>query len=186
VDYTTATNEELASLGRQGDEGAVGELLERSYPALRAALLQVAAPEDTRDLAREAIVRAVRRCGANGGTHFLPWLDAVTSEMVQEKRPAEQGRNSMVPDDRTPEERWAAWEATWEASSHFDENRANFPVQELAPYIGQTVAWSPDGSRIVAAEATFGELWNKLRSRGEDPSVFVYEYLPSFRAEAVR
>jgi hypothetical protein len=180
VDYTTATNEELARLGRQGDEGAVGELLERSYPALRAALLQVAAPEDTRDLAREAVVRAARGCAENGGGHFLAWLDAVATEMVREKRPAEQGCNCMAPDRRTPEERWAAWEATWEASSHFDENRAKFPVQQLAPYIGQTVAWSLDGSRIIAAGADYRALSRKLHALGEDPSRVVFEDIPSY------
>ena len=48
----------------------------------------------------------------------------------------------------------------------------------LLPYGGKWVAWAPDGSRIVAAEADLFSLCNNLRSRGEDPSRFVFEDIP--------
>ena len=63
----------------------------------------------------------------------------------------------------------------WQALSHFDENRARYPVAELARDMGMLVAWRPDGTAIRDADRDFVTLCNRLTSQGEDPSAFVYE-----------
>ena len=41
---------------------------------------------------------------------------------------------------------------------YFDENRSRFPPEQLLPYAGQHVAWSPDGSRILASGKDMDEV----------------------------
>jgi hypothetical protein len=65
-----------------------------------------------------------------------------------------------------------------EARRKFLANRAAFPVDELAKYAGQWIAWSPDGSRI-AASASGPELLDAiLVANGEDPALCVVEGIP--------
>jgi hypothetical protein len=71
----------------------------------------------------------------------------------------------------------AAWVATWEARRHFGENRARYPAEQLLPFLGQTVAWSADGTRILDAAPDVKTLSDKLVARGEDPAAVVFEYL---------
>ncbi len=60
----------------------------------------------------------------------------------------------------------------------FLANRAAFPVEDLAQYAGQWVAWSPDGTRI-AASAPRPELLDEiLEANGEDPTQCVVEGIP--------
>ena len=57
-------------------------------------------------------------------------------------------------------------------------NRAAFPVEDLAKYAGQWVAWSPDGTRI-AASAPGPELLDAiLEANGQDPALCVVEGIP--------
>lgn len=61
----------------------------------------------------------------------------------------------------------------------FLENRANFPLEELARRAGRWVAWSPDGARIVA-EADDPEALDKLVvDAGEDPERCITEGIPA-------
>jgi hypothetical protein len=61
----------------------------------------------------------------------------------------------------------------------FLANRAAFPVEKLAEYAGQWVAWSPDGTR-VAASAPSPELLDAiLVANGEDPAKCVVEGIPA-------
>ena len=57
----------------------------------------------------------------------------------------------------------------------FRENRAKFTWDELAAYDGRWVAFSPDGSRIVASAVDLGELEPLIRAAGEDPDQVGYE-----------
>jgi hypothetical protein len=66
-----------------------------------------------------------------------------------------------------------------ETRRKFLKNRASFPVEELAKYAGQWVAWSPDGSRVAANASDPALLDGLLRASGEDPSACVIEGIPS-------
>jgi hypothetical protein len=57
-------------------------------------------------------------------------------------------------------------------------NRAQFPQKELAKYQGQWVAFSSDGSRIVAAADSLEGLEERLKAAGEDAACLVLEGLP--------
>jgi hypothetical protein len=57
------------------------------------------------------------------------------------------------------------------------ENMAKFPPEKLAPYIGQVVAWFPDGSGIWGGDPSMGALWDRIKASGDDPSLYFYEYL---------
>jgi len=59
-------------------------------------------------------------------------------------------------------------------------NRLAYPPEKLlAEYGGQWVAWSPDGTHIVAASAESGEAVHDLVvAAGIDPSKVVFSYVP--------
>jgi hypothetical protein len=59
----------------------------------------------------------------------------------------------------------------------FDENRSKFPSEQLVAYAGQHVAWSPDGTRILACGATREELDEKLESVGIHFNQVVHDYI---------
>jgi predicted RNase H-like HicB family nuclease len=61
--------------------------------------------------------------------------------------------------------------------SHYNENRNKFPPEELAKYEGKYVAFSPDGTRIVASGATEEELDAALTAAGIPISQVVYSYV---------
>jgi hypothetical protein len=60
----------------------------------------------------------------------------------------------------------------------FDRNRMAIPTTEWQRYVGQWVALSPDGSRIVAGDADFATLDAKVIALGENPEEVVYEGVP--------
>ncbi len=49
------------------------------------------------------------------------------------------------------------------------KNRLQFPLHELAKHAGEWVAWSPDGTRIVAHTSNPEALDDLVRAAGEDP-----------------
>jgi hypothetical protein len=61
--------------------------------------------------------------------------------------------------------------------SHYEENRCKFPLEELAKYAGKHIAFSPDGTRIVASGATEEELEAALRAAGIHFSQVVWSYV---------
>jgi hypothetical protein len=58
-------------------------------------------------------------------------------------------------------------------------NRRRFPPDELAKHAGRYVAFSLDGSRIVASAASEEELERQLLASGIDPSQVVGSFIPS-------
>jgi hypothetical protein len=56
--------------------------------------------------------------------------------------------------------------------------RARFPLEELAKYQGQWVAFSSDGCQIAAAADSLEDLEEQLAAAGQDPRQVVLEGLP--------
>ena len=65
----------------------------------------------------------------------------------------------------------------------FLRNRARFSLQELAKYRGRFVAWSPDGTRIVASCDHEEDLDRLVRAAGEKPEDCIVGAVPE--ADAV-
>ncbi len=61
----------------------------------------------------------------------------------------------------------------------FLANRSAFPLAELASYAGQWIAWSPDGSRIVAHSQDLEALDGLVLKAGNDPEECVIEGIPA-------
>ena len=60
------------------------------------------------------------------------------------------------------------------------ENRQKFPLDELAEFRGSWIAWSPDGTRIVASATNPEHLEGLVQTAGEDPLYCVVEGIPEF------
>jgi hypothetical protein len=57
-------------------------------------------------------------------------------------------------------------------------NRAEFPPEELAKYVGQYVAWSADGTRILASDEDSLRLMATIDGMGIDRGETVIGYVP--------
>lgn len=55
-------------------------------------------------------------------------------------------------------------------------NRAKFPLEELIKFAGQYLAWSPDGTQILAHGPDEESVERELESMGIDPSQVVVSY----------
>jgi hypothetical protein len=53
-------------------------------------------------------------------------------------------------------------------------------MEQLLPFIGQVIVWSPDGARLLDGAADLKTLSKQLSAGGEDPSLVVFEYLSAF------
>jgi len=58
-----------------------------------------------------------------------------------------------------------------------DENRRNFPPDELAKYAGRYVAFSLDGTRILASGESMEAVEEHLTAAGIDPRQVVGSYI---------
>ncbi|MGH7169169.1 MAG: hypothetical protein ACRELF_04245 [Gemmataceae bacterium] len=61
--------------------------------------------------------------------------------------------------------------------SHYHENRIKFPPEELLKYAGKFVAFSPEGTRIVASGDSWEDLDAALEAGGIHFSQVVSAYL---------
>ncbi len=59
--------------------------------------------------------------------------------------------------------------------STYEQNRTKFPLEELRKYAGEWVAFSKDGSRVVASAPTLLALEERLIAKGEDPQSIALE-----------
>jgi hypothetical protein len=64
----------------------------------------------------------------------------------------------------------------WPDPNH-DENRAKVPWEELEKYRGRHVAWSWDGTHIVADAAELEELYDRLDALGVPSDRVVFSYI---------
>jgi hypothetical protein len=60
----------------------------------------------------------------------------------------------------------------------FLKNRCAFPPEELTKYAGQYVAWSPDGTRILASDDDLQRLDGAVKASGYDPAEVVVSSVP--------
>ena len=60
----------------------------------------------------------------------------------------------------------------------YQSSRATFPRAELTKYQGQWVAFSVDGSRVLAGASALEELEELLAALGKDPQQVVLEHIP--------
>jgi hypothetical protein len=66
----------------------------------------------------------------------------------------------------------------WLGRHLFRERRDRYTYDELAPYIGQVIAWYPDGSGIADVAPDVETLQQRFAKRGEDCSFYVFESYP--------
>ena len=58
------------------------------------------------------------------------------------------------------------------------KNRQQFPPEELEKYAGKYVAWSPDGTRIIASDDDYAKVAQAVDASGYDPAEIVMEPIP--------
>lgn len=61
--------------------------------------------------------------------------------------------------------------------SHYTDNRHKFPPEELAKHWGKHVAFSPDGTRIVASGESLDAVLEQLDAAGIPFSQVVHAYI---------
>ncbi len=54
-------------------------------------------------------------------------------------------------------------------------NRPRVAPDSLTPYIGEVIAWSPDGTHVIAHAKDHGTLYKLVVEAGENPSLCVFE-----------
>ena len=60
----------------------------------------------------------------------------------------------------------------------FLQNRVRVPEAELDKYTGKYVAWSPDGTKILAADIDPMKVIAKVKAAGHDPADCVISSIP--------
>lgn len=68
-------------------------------------------------------------------------------------------------------------EVPWLDLGLYAKNRRRFPLDQLIPYRGKYVAWSIDGTRILASGRSRKEVDKRLRAAGIDPGQVVGDYI---------
>lgn len=63
-------------------------------------------------------------------------------------------------------------------SSAYQSNRAAFPRAELEKHRGLCIAFSADGTCIIASGPSLEEADRQVRAAGEDPNHAVFERVP--------
>jgi hypothetical protein len=76
----------------------------------------------------------------------------------------------------TPEEE-AEWVPEMDLKRESALNRARFDPAVLAQYRGELIAWSPDGTRIIAHARDDESIYQLLDEAGEDPGLCLVEYV---------
>ncbi len=62
----------------------------------------------------------------------------------------------------------------------FLANQQTVPPQDAAKYAGKWIAWSPDGSAIVASAENTEALLECIRAAGESPHLCTLEYVEPY------
>ena len=67
----------------------------------------------------------------------------------------------------------------WIDGNLFNVNRNKLTYEQLAPYAGYHVAWSSDGTRIVAHHDDFEGLFAAVLQSGRSSEEVVFSYIPA-------
>lgn len=59
----------------------------------------------------------------------------------------------------------------------FETNRGKMPPELLLPYAGLFIAWSPDGTRVLASGESRSKVDEKLAAAGIHFSQVVHDYI---------
>ena len=59
----------------------------------------------------------------------------------------------------------------------YRENRERLSAADIAPFVGQWVAFSNDGAQLLAGDPDLAELERRLAGSGQDPEQVVFEFL---------
>lgn len=59
----------------------------------------------------------------------------------------------------------------------FQDNRNKFPAEQLVPFEGKYVAWSLDGTRIIAGAQTREALWAHMDEMGIPMAHYVVDWI---------
>lgn len=59
----------------------------------------------------------------------------------------------------------------------FETNRSRFPAEQLLPLAGKHVAWSADGTRVVASADDRAGLYAQLERAGVPVDQVVFDYI---------
>ena len=73
----------------------------------------------------------------------------------------------------------------WIDGNLFIVNRNKFTYEQLAPYAGHHVAWSTDGTRIVAHHEDVEGLFRAVEESGISTEEVVFSYIPALDAPDV-
>jgi hypothetical protein len=60
------------------------------------------------------------------------------------------------------------------------KNQDQFPPEELSRHAGKYIAWSPDGSRIIASDADPLKVVEAVKRSGHDPADCVIASVPEY------
>jgi len=100
----------------------------------------------------------------------------LSSRLLSDTSPDMEQQISKSPEPRlmTPEEK-AVWGPILDLRKESVLNRSRVDPASLAPYVGEWVAWSPDGTRIVAHAEDLATLDELVVKAGEDPALCTLE-----------
>jgi hypothetical protein len=80
--------------------------------------------------------------------------------------------NRSLSEEKTMSEQ--AKNIPWFDARLFRENQNKYPPEEFLKYAGKVIAWSLDGTCVLESGADEGDVADKLRKRGLDPSLVIF------------
>ena len=104
--YTPDIPRDLVARAQQGDEAALRELVEQTYPPVRRwALVHTGDPAEADDLTQDVLVQMIRKLDAfQGEARFSTWLYTVTRNAATDRLRKRQRRARVVKDPRSYDE----------------------------------------------------------------------------------
>ena len=128
-----------------------------------------------------AIERELEIRGINPSQVVFSYVDAlyevIDEDICDSGSEARCGTNQSPPSENLPR---STQRPEPPDVSRYPENRAKHPPEELLEYVGQYLAWSPDGLQILASGSDEECVERQLIDRGIDPGQVVLEYIDAY------